>query len=125
MNLKMQCLNLGIENVDEEISRVLKIVRMEEHKTLKCKKCSLVMKQRVGIALALLGEPALLILDEPTSGLDPVSREEILMIFKYLKLQGVSILFSTHITSDLEKCADEITYIREGEIVYSGSLVAA
>ena len=80
------------------------------------------MKVKLNLVMALSHKAELLILDEPTSGLDPVSREEILMIFKYLKSQGVSILFSTHITSDLEKCADEITYIREGEIVYSGSL---
>ena len=54
-NLMMQCLNLGIENPEQEIDRVLKIVKMEEHKNLKFKKCSLGMKQRVGIAMALLG----------------------------------------------------------------------
>lgn len=58
-NLVMQCINLGIENRDEEIRRVLEIVRMEEHAQLKFKKCSLGMKQRIGIAMALLGDPAL------------------------------------------------------------------
>ena len=69
-NLMMQYINLGIENADEEIRRVLKIVRMEDNASLKFKSCSLGMKQRVGIAMALLGDPTLLILDEPLNGLD-------------------------------------------------------
>jgi ABC-2 type transport system ATP-binding protein len=60
----------------------------------------------------------LLILDEPTSGLDPVSRDDLLELFQELIEDGEkSILFSTHITSDLEKCADYITYIKNGEII--------
>lgn len=78
------------------------------------------MKVKLNLIMALSHKAELLILDEPTSGLDPVSREELLEIFLYLKKQGVSILFSTHITSDLEKCADDITYIREGKVVYTG-----
>ena len=69
-NLVMQCINLGIENRDEEIRRVLQIVRMEDSANIKFKSCSLGMKQRIGIAMALLGDPALLILDEPINGLD-------------------------------------------------------
>lgn len=80
------------------------------------------MKVKLSLVMALSHGAELLILDEPTSGLDPVSRDELLEIFGYLKDQGVSILFSTHITSDLDKCADEITYIRDGQIVYTGSL---
>lgn len=80
------------------------------------------MKVKLNLAIAMSHKAELLILDEPTSGLDPVSREELLMIFQYLKSQGVSILFSTHITSDLDKCADDITYIRGGQIIFSGSL---
>ena len=81
------------------------------------------MKVKLNLVIALSHGAELLILDEPTSGLDPVSREELLGIFKYLKSKGVSILFSTHIISDLEKCADEITYIREGKIVYTGRML--
>lgn len=80
------------------------------------------MKVKLNLAIALSHGAELLILDEPTSGLDPVSREELLEIFRYLKTQGASILFSTHITSDLDKCADDITYIRDGRIVYTGSI---
>lgn len=77
------------------------------------------MKVKFNLTLALSHHAEFLILDEPTSGLDPVSREELLEIFLDLAVQGVSILFSTHITSDLEKCADAITYIQKGQIIAS------
>lgn len=80
------------------------------------------MKVKLNLTMALSHGAEFLILDEPTSGLDPISRNELLEIFAYLKSQGVSILFSTHITSDLDKCADEITYIKAGKIVYTGDL---
>lgn len=78
------------------------------------------MKVKYALALALSHHAQLLILDEPTSGLDPVSRDDMLELFQELIEDGEkSILFSTQITSDLEKCADFITYIRDGEIVAS------
>lgn len=76
------------------------------------------MKVKYNLAIALSHDAKLLILDEPTSGLDPVSRDEILDIFLNLVKSGKrSILFSTHITSDLEKCADHIVYIKNGKII--------
>ena len=80
------------------------------------------MKVKYNLAVALSHKAELLILDEPTSGLDPVSRDELLEIFLDLKAAGAAILFSTHITSDLEKCADDITYIKNGQIRASSSL---
>jgi ABC-2 type transport system ATP-binding protein len=82
------------------------------------------MKVKYSLALALSHHAELLMLDEPTSGLDPVSRDELLDIFLTLAREGTSILFSTHITSDLEKCADRLTYIRQGRIVASEPLDA-
>ncbi|MCI8484763.1 MAG: ABC transporter ATP-binding protein [Lachnospiraceae bacterium] len=79
------------------------------------------MKMKLGMAVILAHDAKLLLLDEPTSGLDPVGREEILEIFRdYMVEEDRTIFFSTHITSDLEKIADYITYIKEGKIRYSG-----
>jgi ABC-2 type transport system ATP-binding protein len=76
------------------------------------------MRVKFSLALALSHHAQLLILDEPTSGLDPVSRDELLLLFQDLIEDGEhSILFSTHIISDLEKCADYITYIKDGAIL--------
>jgi len=98
----------------------MKLFSLDENKTPS--ELSEGMKVKLNLAIALSHGAELLILDEPTSGLDPVSRAELLEIFKHLKTQGVSILFSTHITSDLDQCADDITYIRDGRVVYTGSM---
>ena len=80
------------------------------------------MKVKFSLALALSHKAQLLILDEPTSGLDPVSRQELLEAFLELKDQGITILFSTHITSDLDFCADNIIYIQNGHIKSESSV---
>ena len=77
------------------------------------------MKVKFYLTLALSHHAKLFILDEPTSGLDPVSRDEMNEIFRKLAEKGAAILFSTHITSDLEKCADTITYIKNGALLLS------
>lgn len=80
------------------------------------------MKVKFLIALALSHSAELLILDEPTSGLDPVSRDELTELFRAIVADGSrSILFSTHITSDLEKCASHIAFIKDGELLFSGA----
>ena len=79
------------------------------------------MKMKLGMAVTLAHDAKLLLLDEPTSGLDPVGRDEMLNIFRdYMVKEDRTIFFSTHITSDLEKIADYITYIQNGRILYSG-----
>ncbi|MBQ7345129.1 MAG: ATP-binding cassette domain-containing protein [Oscillospiraceae bacterium] len=117
-NLMMQAINLGLEHPDEEIGRVLKIVRMEEHAQLRFKKCSLGMKQRIGIAMALLGDPALLILDEPINGLDTdgmrIMREILVQITQEL---GCTVLISSHLLGELEKIATHYGIIRQGKMI--------
>jgi ABC-2 type transport system ATP-binding protein len=75
------------------------------------------MKVKYALTLALSHGAELLILDEPTSGLDPVSRGELLEIFLALQDRGTTILFSTHITSDLQRCAQDLLYLRQGRLV--------
>ncbi len=117
-NLKMQAINLGIENIDDEIRRVLNVVRMEGNENIKFKTCSLGMKQRIGIAMALLGNPALLILDEPINGLDTdgmrIMREILVDITQ--KYQ-TTVLISSHILGELEKIATHYGIIRRGGMV--------
>lgn len=107
---------------DEEVfKKYLKLFNISEIK--KIRDLSQGMKVKINLAIALSHKAKLLILDEPTSGLDPVSRDEILDIFiNLVNDEGVSILFSTQIVSDLERCADYITYIRDGEIIDSSTL---
>ena len=95
----------------------LEVFRLDEGKRLR--ELSEGMKVKFALTMALSHRAELLILDEPTSGLDPVSRDELVDVFLSLADEGVSILFSTHITEDLDKCADDVSYIRNGEIVFS------
>lgn len=112
------------DNWDEAaFRRSLERFALDENKTPS--ELSEGMKVKLNLALALSHRAELLILDEPTSGLDPVSREELLEIFLRLaREQGVAILFSTHTIGDLEKCADDITYIQKGKILASETMEA-
>ncbi len=103
------------ETWDEEAyRRYLTMFDLDENKTPR--ELSEGMKVKFNLLIALSHRSELLILDEPTSGLDPFSRDELLNVFTGLKEHGVAVFFSTHITSDLEKCADDIVYISQGKI---------
>lgn len=117
-NLMLQAANLGIKNASEEVRNVLKLVRMEGAASNKYKNCSLGMKQRVGIAMALLGNPKLLVLDEPINGLDAdgmrIMREVLVDIVK----DGTrSVVISSHILGELEKIATHYGIIRQGKMI--------
>ena len=109
-------------NWDEEAyRRYMALFALDEQKRVD--QLSNGMRVKYLIALALSHHAKLLILDEPTSGLDPVSRDELVQLFKALVADGQrSVLFSTHITSDLEKCADAIVYIKEGKVYQAASM---
>ena len=117
-NLMMQAINLGLENRTDEINRVLQIVRMKDSAKIKFKDCSLGMKQRIGIAMALLGDPALLILDEPINGLDTdgmrIMRE---ILVDITQKYGCTVLISSHILGELEKIATHYGIIRQGKMI--------
>ena len=99
---------------------LLELVGLGEEKK-RIKGFSRGMKQRLGIAQALLNSPTLLICDEPTSALDPVGRKEILDVLSKVKEQ-TTVIFSTHILSDVERICDEVAFLHDGNIVLKGSL---
>ena len=99
---------------EEAYHKYLTLFGLDENKT--ALELSEGMKVKCNLLIALSHRAKVLLLDEPTSGLDPFSRDELLGLFEKLKQEGVAIFFSTHIVSDLEKCADHIVYIGEGKI---------
>ncbi|MGL4363520.1 MAG: ABC transporter ATP-binding protein [Cellulosilyticaceae bacterium] len=113
-----------LKNVPKShIDEVLRTVRLENQKHKKVSHYSLGMKQRLGIATALLGQPKLLILDEPTNGLDPAGIQEIRELITTLPKQyGMTVVISSHILNEIDQVADDIGIIHQGELVFQDSL---
>ncbi|QDQ03349.1 ABC transporter ATP-binding protein [Lysinibacillus fusiformis] len=111
-------------NVSEKrIEEVLNIVRLTKAKNKLVKQYSLGMKQRLGIAIALLGKPELLILDEPTNGLDPAGIHEIRDLIKSLPdSDGITILISSHLLSEIDQMATQVGIISEGNLIFQDSI---
>ena len=107
--------------ISKKSDELLKLVGLENNKNRRIKGFSRGMKQRLGIAQALLNEPKLLICDEPTSALDPVGRKDILDILLKVK-NRTTIIFSTHILSDVERICDNIGVLNNGKLALYGSL---
>lgn len=117
-NMMLQAANLGITDAEEKVASVLKTVRMEGAASNKYKNCSLGMKQRIGIAMALLGDPVLLVLDEPINGLDADGMRIMREILKDItKDQNRTVLISSHILGELEKIATHYGIIRSGRMI--------
>ena len=117
-NLMLQAANLSIKNPEKAVAKVLKVVRMEGSAANKFKNCSLGMKQRIGIAMALLGDPELLVLDEPINGLDAdgmrIMREVLVDITKNYRC---TVIISSHILGELEKIATHYGIVRGGKMI--------
>ncbi len=122
-NLEIIC---TLKNVPpSEIQRVLKIVRMEKQKDKKVSQYSLGMKQRLGLAAALLGNPKILLLDEPTNGLDPAGIQEMRELICSLPNQyGMTVLVSNHLLSEIDQMATHVGIINQGELIFQDSLSA-
>lgn len=108
---------------DKNVMQALRIVRLEKQKDKKVSQYSLGMKQRLGIAMALMSFPKVLILDEPTNGLDPAGIGEIRELIKSLpQLHGMTVLLSSHLLSEIEQIATSVGIINEGEMLFQGSM---
>jgi len=117
-NMMLQATNLSITDAEKEVVRILKSVRMEGAAGNKYKNCSLGMKQRVGIAMALLGDPALLVLDEPLNGLDADGMRIMREVFLNIVKDGRhSIIVSSHLLGELQKVATHYGIIRHGKMI--------
>ena len=116
-NLMIHAANLGITSPEKKVREVLKLVRMEGAAGNKFKNCSLGMKQRVGIALALLGDPKLLVLDEPINGLDADGMRIVREVLIDITKKGGTVLISSHVLGELEKIATHYGIIRSGKTI--------
>lgn len=116
-NLMIQATNLSIKDKENAVRKVLTMVRMEGAAGNKYKNCSLGMKQRIGIAMALLGNPKLLVLDEPINGLDADGMRIMREILTDIAKSGATVLISSHILGELEKIATHYGIIRGGKMI--------
>lgn len=122
-NLKISCMLRQLPFT--EIRRTLSIVRMDGQKQKRACHYSLGMKQRLGLANALLGSPRLILLDEPTNGLDPAGIHEMRALIKSLpETYGMTVMVSTHLLSEIEQIADYIGIISQGRLIFQNSLAA-
>jgi len=116
-NMMLQAANLSIPDAEKEVVKVLKMVRMEGAAGNKYKNCSLGMKQRVGIAMALLGNPTLLVLDEPLNGLDADGMRIMREVLTDITKSGATVIISSHILGELEKIATHYGIIKGGRML--------
>lgn len=119
-NLKAKALALGLP--DSRIQEVLEVVQLTNTGRKKAKNFSLGMKQRLGIALALLPNPKLLIWDEPTNGLDPIGIQDLRGLIRSFPAQGITVILSSHILTEVQQIADHIGIMASGKLGYEAEI---
>lgn len=119
-NLEVRAKLLGVPKA--RIDEVLEIVDLQNTGRKKAGQFSMGMKQRLGIAIALLNNPKLLILDEPTNGLDPIGIQELRSLIRSFPSQGITVILSSHILSEVQLIADDIGIISNGILGYEGQM---
>lgn len=121
-NLRYFATMFGLKRnaIDAEIAKIIDIVDMQPQLNQLVSSLSGGQKQRVSLAVALIGHPEIMVLDEPTVGLDPALREEIWSLFRKLAEHGTTLIISSHVMDEAERC-DELVLIRDGEVLAQGS----
>lgn len=121
-NLVLAALSNGLRKSNVDITRMLEKVGLQDAADRKTRGYSLGMKQRLGLACALLGEPSLLVLDEPTNGLDPAGIKEVRQLLLSLSAEGTTVFLSSHQLREIEQICDSVAVIHKGRIVASGAV---
>ena len=121
-NLKVRATLMGIST--DKCNEVLRTMDLMDAKNKKTSDFSLGMKQRLGISLAMLNDPELLVLDEPTNGLDPFGIEELRKMIRTFAKSGISVIISSHILSEVQQVADDIGILYNGSLLYQDKINA-
>ncbi len=117
-----QIYNMPISIIKRNAENLLSFLKLEESKEVVCKYLSGGMKRRVDFACAMIHNPSIIIMDEPTTGLDPILRKQFWKVIKYIKNLGKTIIFSSHLISELDSLCDKVAIVDKGTIVEFGEI---
>ncbi len=112
----------GVDHIEARIERVAKRVGLEDRIDEKVKRYSLGMRQRLGVAQALIADPKLLVLDEPTNGLDPAGIREFRELVRALAAEGLAVFVSSHLLSEVEQMCDRVAVLQQGRVIAEASV---
>lgn len=121
-NMRIEADALGLRNASGQIGELLSLVGLSARADTRAKSFSLGMKQRLGLALALLGNPKLVVLDEPTNGLDPAGIVEIRELIKQLPKRGTTVLVSSHLLAEVQLMCDRAAILQRGKLIAEGTI---